>query len=350
MRRLLDWWTDLTSVLTDPEVLMGLTIVGGVLAIAALAAYSIWRWRVEKAFVGLEIRDVLARLDHYATAIPDHDSSAPRNRRRDYLQEAIDRWLRLQYELWTDFQVYLALRITRSIQPATSQSAAALAAGFGQLLTGLWGNPDKTLFSAVVNNALATAFGMRPTPPRRQILPETGATRMSPEDDAHVDALLRLFDPYAMEDGVISELQTRGPVWLHSVLRTLEWHNAHSPLAVRVDGLSPLVLEMVFWIVHEEQIGPVPLSRDLLDIYEVGPQLLPHLPEFMRDSSIQSVQRLGTKQLAVTLANVIVPKGSRFEGSIGLPAPLRADGELWKSSRIEFDVTTGTGAVLFENR
>src|SRR5436305_15346246 len=119
MRRLLDWWTDLSSVLTDPEVLMAVTVAGGLLAIAALVVYSVWRWRVEKAFVDLEIRDVLARLDHYGTTVPDSDDSAARNRRRDYLDEVIERWLLLQYELWTDLQVYLAFRTTRNIQPDT---------------------------------------------------------------------------------------------------------------------------------------------------------------------------------------------------------------------------------------
>src|SRR5947209_4115683 len=149
MRRLLEWWSDLTLVLTDPEVLTVLTIVGGLLALATLALYSIWRWRVEKAFVEMEIRDVLARVDHYAAVSPGPaSSSAAAGRRQEYLQELLERWMHLQYELWTDFQVYLAWRATASIPVETSRCTGQLAAGFRQMLAELWGSPDKLLAAA----------------------------------------------------------------------------------------------------------------------------------------------------------------------------------------------------------
>ncbi|HZU25339.1 MAG TPA: hypothetical protein VFA04_07445 [Bryobacteraceae bacterium] len=345
MRRLLQWWSDLTSVLTDPQVLIGVTVAGGILAMIALAAYSVWRWRLEKAFIDLEIRDVLARVDHYATAIPDTDASAGADRRREYLQNVLQRWLRLQYQIWTDFQIYLALRATGGIQPATSRCAGELAVGFREMLVALWGNPDKTLLSAVVNNALATAFGMRPAAPHRAPVADTG----QPAADPHVQMIARLYDPWAMEDALLAELPARGTQWLHGVLRRLEWQNAHARLAAG-EASNTLVLEMVCWILHEEQAGPAPLPREVLDIYEVRPQLLPHLPDFLRDGAIETVQRQGTKQLTVRFRNVMMPHGTRFEGSVGLPAPLRADGRLWRSSRIEFDVVHGKGALVFVNR
>jgi hypothetical protein len=327
---------------------MGVTVAAGILAVATLAVYSIWRWRVEKAFIGMEVRDVLARADHYATAIPDSESAAGADRRREYLQGALERWLRLQYELWTDFQIYVALRATRSIQPATSRSAAELSAGLRDMLVALWGNPDKTLVSAVVNNALATAFGMRPSAPRRNAL-EAAAEPVLAPDEGPVDAIRQLYDPWAMEDAVLADLPARGIPWLHRLLRTLEWENAHATLAGRTASHA-LVLEMVCWIVHEEQAGPAPLPRELLDIFEVGPQLLPHLPDFLRDGAIDSVQRQGARQLTVRFRGVTLPRGTRFHGEVGFAAPLRAYGRLWRSSRIEFDVAHGTGAVVFENR
>src|SRR5579884_3022900 len=151
MRRLLEWWSDFTFLLTDPDVLMGVTAAGGVLAMLALAAYSVWRWRLEKVFIDMEVRDVLARCDHYATAIPDTDASPGADRRRDYLQNAMQRWLRLQYQVWTDFQIYLALRATRTIQPSTSRCAGELASGFEEMLVALWGSADNRLLSAVIN-------------------------------------------------------------------------------------------------------------------------------------------------------------------------------------------------------
>ncbi len=346
MRKLFDWWNDLTSLLTDPQVLMAAVVLGAVLALGALAAYSVWRWRVEKAIVETELRNVRARVHHYATVCPDSESSTLAARTREYLGGTVDRWMRLRCQRYTDFQIFLALRAIRGMDSPEDPWLEQLAAGFQEALLATV-NPRMNLVSAVVNNALATAVGIRPFSARPPVtLPaEADAPELAYVETLDLEVLLSRPDPFDVEREMTSD--ERDPLWLHHLLEGVGRANLHPRVPPSGEDVRALMVEMVIWIVHEELIGPAPLSAELLNVYEVSPQLLA-IPDWLRGSRVGAIQRLGVNELAIVLREARLPSGTRFNGSFSLPAPLHAEGLFWHFNRMEYDVTRETARLFFE--
>jgi len=346
MRSLLEWWSDVVSLLSDPQIVMVTTAVLAVLAVAGLILYAIWRWRVEKAFVEEGLRDAIARIHRYASCCPESDSSNIGDRRREYLSGAMARWLSLCHARWTDFQVFLALRALRKIQPG-SRWIAQLGAGFTEALLET-ANPRMNLVSAVINNALATALGMRPGSARvpMALSDDPAAATAGAADGLDLSSIS---DPFVVEDDVAAALEERGPDWLHRLLNTTQRANAHRRLAPRDEEAKAIMAEAVVWIVHEERIGQALLSRELLRIYEVSWQLLEHVPGWLRESAVSAVHHLGASQLAIILTGVRLPRATQF-GGFAFPAELDTDRELWHYSRVEFDVANETARLVFEAR
>ena len=331
---------DLLWLLEDPVILAPLVAAAGSALILALVLYSFRRWRAEKAIVEPEVTDAIIRTRFYALLARDGPSAISRANRR-FLEQAIDRWIALRVQTWTEFQILLALRVIASRKKANPDDLLdRFESALGAALDKAPGKPGRIFALAVLNNGLATLLRMNPAidPPARSA--DLGGDY---SDSAYDLGLANLFDPFAIEQA----LGERSSADLRRLMRSAVYENERTGYTPRA-GANPLMVEMVVWIVHEERFGPVPDLGPSRDHRDVLAQLLPQLPEFLREQPLRAVQMLDSRRLQVAFEQPELSIRRDSEGDMHIGIVLQFRNRFWRAVAIDLDVVAGEASLIFK--
>jgi len=347
---------DFIWIVGDPSILAPAAIAGALLLLSAMAGYSLHRWRLERAVIEPEIADVVVRIRLYAMLIREEGQSLIASRNRCFLNEAIDRWTALRFQRWTDFQLYLALRHVRRLQRDANRDDREvphkLVISLRDALRACPGNPRVSFALAVINNGLADLLRMYPaprlsrpiSPPELARLPASG----DHDDTAYNLALAHIFDPYALEKTVLSQLEHRTVGYLENLLQSVEFENLQSGFTPR-NCSNPLMAEMVLWIIHEERFGPLVTSGVGVtsELRSVVAQLVSQLPDYLRDRPIGIVERPADDQLRVVFEETRLPDGHASGSDFHLGMIVRLGDKFWRADRLEADIAAAQMALIF---
>ena len=145
------------------------------------------------------------------------------------------------------------------------------------------------LMFAVLNNGIAALIGMRPTqdaPPS-----DASAEGISLHEPVCEFFLRQPADAHHTEMTIRQSLETQPAGWLAGFLRAVERDNAVHVFSGCTTANHRAVVELVLWVLYEELIGPAPVLPEIRDIYELLSQMLPQLPEYLRNLMVETVQR-----------------------------------------------------------
>jgi hypothetical protein len=112
-------------------------------------------------------------------------------------------------------------------------------------------------------------------------------------------------------------------------------------------GSHQLLAEMVLWVMHEEWLGPAPLSPEQQMVRDTILQLAPQLPRYLRGKPFRSVELTSPDQLRIWVDGAEPPDpGEEFSFNLGLA--LELDGHHWVTKSVDFEI--GSGATLVFRR
>ena len=331
---------DLIWLLEDPVILAPVVLAGGLALILALGLYSFRRWRAEKAIIEPDIDDAVVRTRFYALLTRDGPSAIARANRR-FLDQAVVRWIAVRAQTWTAFQILIAIRAIEARKKTTSDDLLdRFENALRDALDNAPGKPGRFFALAVLNNGLATLLRMHPSsdPPPRNL--DLGDEYV---DSAYDLGLSNLFDPFAIEHA----LGGRSSADLRRLMRSAVYENERTGYMPRTSA-NPLMVEMVLWIVHEERFGTAPAVGASRDHRDVLAQIVPQLPEFLRNQPLRSVQLLDSRRLKVAFEQPELSIRREGEGDMHIGIVLHFRNRFWRAVTIDLDVAAGEASLIFK--